>query len=57
VIRQYCGVHEDFAGLKGYTVSKRAVFIVDGNGIVMYAWISENPGVEPEYDAISKALK
>ncbi|MGD0591799.1 MAG: peroxiredoxin [Bacteroidota bacterium] len=57
VIRQYCGVHEDFAGLKGYTASKRAVFIVDGNGIVKYAWISENPGVEPEYDAISKALK
>jgi peroxiredoxin len=57
VVRQYCGVHEDFAGLKGYTVSKRAVFIVDGNGIVKYVWISENPGVEPDYDAISKALK
>ena len=57
VIRQYCGVHEDFAGLKGYIASKRAVFIIDGNGIVKYAWISENPGVEPEYDAISEALK
>jgi peroxiredoxin len=33
------------------------VFIVDGNGIVKYAWISENAGVEPDYDAISKALK
>jgi peroxiredoxin len=57
VIRQYCGVYEDFAGLKGYTASKRSVFIVDGNGIVKYAWISENPGVEPEYDEIVKALK
>ncbi len=57
VIKQYCGVHEDFAGLKGYITSKRAVFIVDENGIVKYAWISENPGVEPEYDAISEALK
>jgi glutaredoxin-dependent peroxiredoxin len=57
VIRQYCGVHDDFAGLKGYTASKRAVFIVDGNGIVKYAWISEDPGIEPEYDAISIALK
>jgi glutaredoxin-dependent peroxiredoxin len=57
VLRQYCGMYEDFAGLKGYTASKRAVFIVDGNGIVKYAWISENPGIEPEYDAISKALK
>jgi peroxiredoxin len=57
VIKQYCGVHEDFAGLKGYSASKRAVFIIDGNGVVKYTWISENPGVEPDYDAISKALK
>jgi glutaredoxin-dependent peroxiredoxin len=57
VISQYCGVHEDFAGLKGYTASKRAVFIIDENGIVKYAWISENPGLEPDYNAIDKALK
>jgi len=57
VINQYCGVHEDFAGLKGYTVSRRAVFIIDENGIVKYAWISENPGVEPDYSAIDKVLK
>jgi len=50
-------VHEDFAGLKGYTTSKRAVFIIDENGIVKYAWISENPGLEPDYSAIDKALK
>jgi peroxiredoxin len=57
VSKQYGGVHEDFAGMKGYSASKRAVFIVDANGIVKYAWISENPGVEPEYDEIVKALK
>ncbi len=57
VSKQYGGVHEDFAGMKGYSASKRAVFIVDANGIVKYAWISENPGVEPEYDKIVKALK
>jgi len=50
-------VHEDFSGLKGYTASKRAVFIVDGNGIVKYVWISENPAVEPEYDTISKGTE
>jgi peroxiredoxin len=33
------------------------VFIIDANGIVKYVWISENPGVEPEYDEIVKALK
>ena len=57
VSKQYCGVYEDFAGMKGYSVSKRAVFIIDVNGKVKYMWVSENPGVEPDYEAISQALK
>jgi peroxiredoxin len=56
VIKKYCGLQEDFAGLKGYAPSKRAVFILDGAGNVKYAWISENPGVEPNYDEVKKAL-
>ena len=56
VVSTYCGVHEDFAGVKGYTASKRAVFIVDAQGVVQYVWISEAPGVEPPYDEITKAL-
>jgi peroxiredoxin len=57
VSKQYGGVHEDFAGMKGYSASKRAVFIIDANGTVKYAWVSENPGVEPDYNAITQALK
>ena len=57
VSRQYGGLHEDFAGMKGYSASKRAVFIVDAGGVVKYEWVSENPGVEPDYGAITKALK
>ena len=57
VCNHYGGVHEDFAGIKGYSASKRAVFIVDSNGSVIYAWVSENPGVEPDYDAVTQALK
>ena len=57
VSKQYGGVHQDFAGIKGYTASKRAVFIIDSNGNVKYAWISENPSVEPDYNEITKALK
>ncbi|HUN65307.1 MAG TPA: redoxin domain-containing protein [Bacteroidota bacterium] len=57
VARQYAGVHDDFAGVKGYSASKRAVFVLDTNRTVRYAWISENPGVEPPYDEIAKALK
>ncbi|HEV8539277.1 MAG TPA: peroxiredoxin [Bacteroidota bacterium] len=57
VSRQYCGLYEDFAGLKGYTAAKRSTFILDKNGIVKYAWVSEtNPGAEPPYDEIAKAL-
>ncbi len=57
VSRQYTGVYDDFAGLKGYTASKRAVFVLDKNGVVKYAWISEtNPGAEPPYDEVNKAV-
>jgi peroxiredoxin len=55
-VKAYAGVHEDFAGLTGYTASRRAVFVLDGQANVKYAWISENPGVEPPYDEINKAL-
>jgi peroxiredoxin len=55
--KTYAGVHENFAGVTGHTVSKRAVFVLDGNGIVKYAWISEIPATEPNYNEITKALQ
>ncbi len=45
----------DFAGIKGYTAAKRAVFIVAG-GVVKYKWVSDDPGVEPKYQEIEAAL-
>lgn len=54
--KAYGGVHEDFAGLKGYSASKRSVFVVDEDGKVTYAWVSDDPGVEPNYDDVIKAL-
>ncbi len=56
VSKKYGGVHEDFADIKGYSAAKRAVFILDKNGIVQYSWVSEAPGVEPPYEDINKAL-
>jgi peroxiredoxin len=47
----------DFAGLRGYTAAKRSVFIIDKQGIVRYAWISDNPGIEPNYQEIEKTLE
>jgi peroxiredoxin len=44
--------HENFADLKGYTVAKRSVFILDQNGRLQYKWISEDPAQEPNYREI-----
>lgn len=56
VSRAWGGVHEDFAGLRGYTVAKRAVFVVDPHGIVRYRWVTDDPGVEPLYGEIERVL-
>jgi peroxiredoxin len=57
VIKEWDLELEDFAGLKGYTVAKRSIFILDEQGIVRYIWISEDPSIEPEYEEIQKALE
>jgi peroxiredoxin len=54
--KKYGGTHENFAGLTGYSAAKRAAFVVDRDGVVQYAWVSEDPGVEPNYDEIAKAV-
>ena len=46
----------DFAGMPGSTASERAVFIVDEDGDVMWKWVGENPGIEPDYDAVLAAV-
>jgi peroxiredoxin len=56
VSKQYGGVYQDFAGLKGYVAAKRAVYVLDGQGIVKYAWVSDNAGVEPNYEEIKTVL-
>jgi len=55
-LRAYGIVHEGFSGLNGYSASKRSVFVLDKDGIIRYAWISDNPGIEPNYDEVTKAL-
>jgi peroxiredoxin len=56
VSRKYAGVYEDFGGISGYSAAKRAIYVLDPKGSVRYSWITENPGVEPDYEAIKKAL-
>jgi peroxiredoxin len=47
---------KDFGGIRGLTVAKRSVFILDRDQIVRYKWVSDDPGVEPNYDGIIEAL-
>lgn len=56
VMELYDIIHRDFAVLKGFSASKRAVFILDREGVVRYRWVSEDPRVEPKYDAIQREL-
>jgi glutaredoxin-dependent peroxiredoxin len=55
-VQAYGIVHDGFAGLTGYLASKRSVFILDKDGVVRYAWVSDNPGVEPNYEELTEAL-
>lgn len=57
VVRKYGLELADFAGLKGYTVAKRSIFILDMKGTVMYVWVSDDPAVEPNYQEIQRALE
>jgi peroxiredoxin len=42
----------DFAGMPGYTVAQRAVFVLDADHVIRYAWVAEHPGTEPDYAAV-----
>jgi len=57
VIKTYNLEAPDFSGLKGYTVAKRSIFVLDKKGIIRYAWTTENPRIEPNYAAIETALE
>lgn len=55
-INRYGVLLQDFAGLPGYNVAQRSIFILDADGIVRYKWIAEKPGIEPDYDTLKKEL-
>ncbi len=55
VVKLYNVFHENFGNLKGYTVAKRGVFILDHNGVVVYKWVSDDPTKEPNYEELKKA--
>lgn len=46
--------HDQLIGLRG--VAKRSAFVLDKDGIVRYAWVSDDPKELPKFDEIQKAL-
>ena len=50
VIRDYGVFNEDMIGLKG--IAKRAVFVIDSNGIVRYRQVLDDARNEPDYDQV-----
>jgi len=57
VIKQYDVVFNDLAGVKGFTVAKRAVFVIDRQGMIRYKWVAPEPKVEPNYAEVTAAVK
>jgi peroxiredoxin len=55
VIETY-DISMDFADLGLHGLAKRSVFVVDTDGTVTYAWVSNDPGREPDYDELVEAL-
>ena len=57
VSKDYDMIFNGLGGLKGYECSNRGVIIIDGEGLIKYRWVAENPGVEPNYSEIIEKVK
>ena len=51
------GISMDFEDLGVPGVAKRSVFVVNSDGTVSYAWVSDDPGVEPDYEDVEAAAE
>ena len=52
VVKAYDASFVGLGGIEGYMSANRVVIVIDGSGVVQHRWVAENPGVEPDYDAI-----
>lgn len=51
----YGVLYENLLGFRG--ISKRSAFVIDKNGTVQYAWITEDASKLPELDPIRECLQ
>ena len=57
VSKAYNMIFNGLGGLEGYECSNRGVLIIDGEGLIQYRWVAENPGIEPNYSEIIEKVK
>jgi len=50
------GVGIDIPELGLYGIANRAVFVVDEDGTITYAWVADDPTNEPDYGELLKAV-
>ncbi|MCD2201208.1 redoxin domain-containing protein [Halobacterium sp. KA-4] len=55
-IRAY-DLEMDIEDLGLYGIANRAVFVLDDDGEVTYAWVADDPTNEPDYDAVLDAVR
>ena len=55
VSANYGVLHEELIGLKG--VAKRSAFVIDADGKVTYAWVTDDPRVQVPFEEVKAALK
>ena len=55
IAAQYDVLYEDLKGLKG--VAKRSAFVIDSQGRVEYAWVTEDPTVQVPFDELKAVLE
>ncbi len=58
VVREFgIGYTEDrpYSGFWG--MARRSVFVLDREGVVRYAWVSDDPSVEPDIGAVLAAVR
>ena len=53
---KYGVLYTSFLNIKGLTASKRSVFVLDKTGKIVYKWVSEDAGKEPDYKKIEEVI-
>jgi peroxiredoxin len=55
-VKKYGILWPNLAGVEGYDVANRAIFIVDEWGKIVFKWVAPNPGTLPNFDLVKSAL-